>query len=129
MLRPRPIFVKIYCATVEVSSITVPCGQYSDYNGTVDVCSGDHDSGATSNVGWTTIHSNPGRTKTRKLKNLEEAWIPQGPKKIKEQQGIHGIERLARLSQVLHGNEIAPVGFTRKAIPLRKKRRVESPNQ
>lgn len=39
------ISVNIYCATVGVSSVTAPSAQYSDYDGTVDVCSGDHDSG------------------------------------------------------------------------------------
>ena len=43
--------VKIYCATVEVSSVTTPCGQYSNYNSTLSVCSGDHDSGVASDVG------------------------------------------------------------------------------
>jgi hypothetical protein len=57
-----------------------------------------------------------------------EPWIPQDSKKARDQQRIHGTERLARLSQVLYGNEIAHVGFTRKAIPLRK-RSVWKPDQ
>jgi hypothetical protein len=62
--------IKIYCATVGVSSVTVPCGQYSDYDGTVDVCSGDHDSGVASDVGWATTHSKSGNGKVKGTLNL-----------------------------------------------------------
>ncbi len=65
------VFVKIYCATVGVSSVTAPCGQYSDYDGTVDGCSGDHDSGVVSNVGWTTIHSKSRLKKGKSEKTKE----------------------------------------------------------
>ena len=70
------MIVKIYCATVEASSVTAPCGQYSDYDGTVDVCSGDHDSGVASNVGWTTIHSRLGRGKAKGKSNLWKSKEP-----------------------------------------------------
>ena len=58
--------VKSYCATVDVSSATVPCGQCSDSNGTLATCSVDRVSEVDSNVGWTTIHS---KSKSRRGKS------------------------------------------------------------
>jgi hypothetical protein len=117
--------VKIYCATVldnvTVPSTTVSSSPVLDYDSTVAICSDDH-IGA-SDDGWTAVP-----TKTRKWRGPLEAGIPQDSKKVNDQQRIHVTERLARLSQVLYGNETAPVGFTRKAIPLRK-RSVWKPNQ
>ena len=62
--------VKIYCATVEVSSVTAPCGQYSNYDSILSVCSGDHDSGVASDVGWATTHSKSGNGKVKGTLNL-----------------------------------------------------------
>jgi hypothetical protein len=62
--------VKIYCATVEASSVTAPCGQYSDYDSTLSVCSGDHDNGVASDVGWATTHSKSGNGKVKGTLNL-----------------------------------------------------------
>ena len=73
---------------------------------------------------WTAVPTK----KTRKWRDPVEACIPQDSRKVRDHQRIHGIERLARLSQVFYGNEVAPVGFTRKAIPLRK-RSAWKPNQ
>jgi hypothetical protein len=119
-------FVKIYCATVleneTVPSTTVSSSPVLDSDNTVAICSDDH-IGA-SDDGWTVVP-----TKARKWRHPVEAWIPQDSKKVRDQQRIYGTERLARLSQqVLYGNEVAPVGFTRNAIPLRK-RSVWKPNQ
>ena len=77
--------VKIYCATVGVSNVTVPCGQYSDYDGTVDVCSGDHDRGVASDIGWTTTHSNPGKGKANGKPNL---WKTKEPFQVVTFDGI-----------------------------------------
>jgi hypothetical protein len=57
--------VKIYCATVEVLTVTAPCGQYSNQESTLSVCSGDHDSGVASDVGWATNHSKSGNGKVK----------------------------------------------------------------
>jgi len=62
--------VKIYCATVEVSSATAPCGQYSNYDSILSVCSGDHDSGVASDAGWATTHSKSGNGKVKGTLNL-----------------------------------------------------------
>ena len=102
-------------------STTVSSSTVLDSDSTVAICSGDHTGDADDS--WTAVP-----TKTRKWRDPVEAWIPQDPKKIRDQQRIHGTESLARLSQELYGNESAPVGFNRKAIPLRK-RRVWRPNQ
>ena len=82
-----------------------------DSDSTVTICSGDH----TGDVGWTEV-----LTKTKRVRDRTvEAWIPQDSKKIREWQRIHGTRSLTRLSHVTYGNETAPVGFDRKAIPHR----------
>ena len=95
--------VKIYCATVldneTVPSTTVSLSPVLDSDITVAICSNDH-IGA-SDHGWTLVP-----TKTRKWRDPVEAWIPQDSEKVRDQQRIHGTERMARLSQVLYGNEI-----------------------
>ena len=58
--------VKSYYATVHVSSATVPCGQCSDYDGTLATCSVDRGLEVVSDVGWTTIHS---KSKSRRGKS------------------------------------------------------------
>ena len=118
--------VKIYCATVldnvTVASTTASSSPVLDPDSTVAICSGDHT--GDDNDGWTAVP-----TKTTRLRDpAVEAWIPQDPEKIRERQRIHGTGSLTRLSQVLYGNENAPVGFYRKAIPPRK-RRAWKPNQ
>ncbi len=50
-------FVKNYCTTVDAPSTTVSCGQCSDYNCSLTICSVNHGLVVDSNVGWTTIHS------------------------------------------------------------------------
>jgi hypothetical protein len=62
--------VKIYCATVEVSSDTAPCGQYSNYDSILSVCSDDHDSDIASDVGWATTNSKSGNGKVKGTLNL-----------------------------------------------------------
>ena len=105
--------------SIRVERSTAPEAKWSVVSdNTVAICSDDH-IGA-SDDGWTAVP-----TKTRKGRDPVEAWIPQDSKKVKDQQRIHGIERL---SQILYGNEVAPVGFTGKAIPFRK-RSVWKPNQ
>jgi hypothetical protein len=64
------LYVKIYCATVEVSSVTAPCGQYSNYDRTLLVCSSYHDSGVASDVGWATTHYKSGNGKGKHKLNL-----------------------------------------------------------
>ncbi len=64
------IAIKIYCATVEVSSVTAPCGQYSNYDSSQSVCAGDHDSGVASDVGWATTHFKSGNGKVKGTLNL-----------------------------------------------------------
>ena len=84
-----------------------------DSDSTVTICSGDHT--VDDNVGWTEV-----LTKTKRVRDpTVEAWIPQDSKKIREQKRIHGTRSLTRLSHVTYGNETAPVGFDRKAIPHR----------
>jgi hypothetical protein len=62
------VYVKIYCATVEVSSVTAPRGQYYDI--TLSVCSGDHDRAVASDVGWASTHSNSGNGEVKGKLNL-----------------------------------------------------------
>jgi hypothetical protein len=60
--------------TVEVWSVTAPCGQYSNYDSILSVCSGDHDSDVASDVasdvGWATTHSKSGNGKVKGTLNL-----------------------------------------------------------
>ncbi len=51
--------------TVDAPSDTVPCGQCSDNNGTLANCSMDPGSEVDSNAGWTAIHSNSRRGKSK----------------------------------------------------------------
>ena len=83
--------VKIYCATVGVSNVTVPCGQYSDYDGTVDVCSGDHDRGVASDIGWTTTYSNPGKGKANGKPN---PWKTKEPFQVVLFDGINWCDQM-----------------------------------
>jgi hypothetical protein len=58
--------VKSYCATVDAPSDTVPCGQCSDYNGTLATCSVDRGLEVDSNGGWTTIYFKSKKSKRGK---------------------------------------------------------------
>ena len=89
--------VKIYCTTVldneTVPSTTVSSSPVLDSDSTVvAICSDDHIGG--SDHGWNVVP-----TKTRRWRDPVEAWILQDSKKVRDQQRIHGTERLARLSQ------------------------------
>jgi hypothetical protein len=55
--------VKNYSATVNIPSTTVSCGQCSDYNCSLTICSVNRGLGVASDEGWTTIHSKSKRGK------------------------------------------------------------------
>ena len=65
------LLVKSYCATVDVPSDTVTCGQCSNYNGTLATCSVDRGSEVDSDEGWTTIHSKSRLKKGKSEKTKE----------------------------------------------------------
>jgi hypothetical protein len=70
-----------------------------DFDSTVANCFDDH-FGA-SDDGWTAVP-----TKIRKWRDPVEAWIPHDSKKVRDQQRIHGTERLARLSRYCMGMKL-----------------------
>ena len=114
--------VKIYSATVPYSgnSTVVSACPCSDYDATVDVCSAYH----TFDDGWITVHTK----KKKEGDPLGNKGMSQGPRKVKDSTGIHGIEPV---KGEIYGTGVVPVGFTATSIPpgVPRMRREQRPDQ
>ena len=100
-----------------MSSTTVPDVQYSDDDGTLAICSGDHTGDANDGYGWTVVQAKKKVRTSKELTSKRKTIESERRKKTKEPTRIRGIK------QVSFGIASAPYGVDFGVHPTENARR------